>query len=716
MKRKVETLDDLLADVSKRRKGGRGSVGIMDPSDVVKPDKSVATPALPKHNEGMYTPYEFAALAAASYGAGDVEATRRLLAKNSAGFDADAVDQWEILPESTSAATFFRRRGHADIVCAVRGTDISNESGNRASDLMEDALIGVGVSRFGPRTRSVRALLSDVKKKYRPPFVSLTGHSLGGKIATNIAMEEDTFASVYNMGSSPVDPVVGKVQEVLGLDKKNVVHYTYEWDAASASARVLDNYANTVVMDRKSLNPISGNHGIGLFVDPGLYTAADMGVFRGTMDKKMVDKKVDSKEMFMESYLAAERKKKEGIRRPDRPAADRFKNWTDEYGETHAWFETAPYAPEHQRKGVSGGGKSEKESDGSKSGKNRGGDSGTDSGKSESGNEGSKEKEDDPNKQRVGESYEEYAFRLTKRAADLYGIYKALELVLERLGLPSPLPRLPVPGPVVPPAPPGGGPPPAPPGGGPPPAPPGGGPPPAPPGGGPPPAPPGEGPPPPPGGGGPPPPGGGGPDEEPPGMPVAPPGVPRVYTPNGPLPPGISPPTHGFIPEPIPSEPAPNGPPVQRNPGGSGGPGVYPILGLPRIGDVVDTRLPSGYDDGYLRRNPFGRVTRRPTIFTPTRIYPPNIVRVPPDSDPEPIVWRGPPVAHGPGIEGRPIRLPNNFPDGPHHPGGLDPRSIDGRSGRARPNRDVFGLPPVAYSDLLEEFLLSGADMAGKGI
>jgi antitoxin component YwqK of YwqJK toxin-antitoxin module len=149
------------------------------------------------------------------------------------------------------------------------------------------------------------------------------------------------FATVFNMGSSPSDVIMDKAHN--SKDKKNIVHYTYENDVASASARLLDTYANTVAIKRKSLNSISGNHSIDLFVDPDVYDEKSTGVFTDTFKKYLTQKKVAKSSMFEDGFMDGQRDEKSAITKPSRPESEYFDKWKDEYGVEHNWYENTPY-------------------------------------------------------------------------------------------------------------------------------------------------------------------------------------------------------------------------------------------------------------------------------------------------------------------------------------------------------------------------------------
>jgi len=73
------------------------------------------------------------------------------------------------------------------IVIAYRGTDFDNYSGNAARDLATDAIITAGNFSTSSRVNDAVDLYYRVRSRYPYQLISITGHSLGGSIADNVA-------------------------------------------------------------------------------------------------------------------------------------------------------------------------------------------------------------------------------------------------------------------------------------------------------------------------------------------------------------------------------------------------------------------------------------------------------------------------------------------------------------------------------------------------
>ncbi len=137
------------------------------------------------------------------------------------------------------AVTIVRPDGSA--VIAYRGTHVSLDDAMSDYDLAADALILGGYHRngvvragvdfmtraFNQQTRFQRAeeRYKDVKRTY--PEVTLTGHSLGGQLASYVGRKHGEKAIMFNKGSSPLfDPVTfGRYEDH--------IHYTTGTDPIS---------------------------------------------------------------------------------------------------------------------------------------------------------------------------------------------------------------------------------------------------------------------------------------------------------------------------------------------------------------------------------------------------------------------------------------------------------------------------------------------------
>ncbi len=143
---------------------------------------------------------------------------------------------------STRDIAVFRSDRTGEVVIAARGTDLRSKD-TRLRDLSTDIGIVFGVSKFGKRNATFKKIARAVEDKYgtRP---TLTGHSLGGRVASDVAKDLDYKGVVYNAGSSPSDWVpkmVSRLGQMMGISKpktSKVSHHRTKYDPVSASAKM----------------------------------------------------------------------------------------------------------------------------------------------------------------------------------------------------------------------------------------------------------------------------------------------------------------------------------------------------------------------------------------------------------------------------------------------------------------------------------------------
>ena len=115
-----------------------------------------------------------------------------------------------------------------EVVVSVRGTDL-NSKDSKWRDLRSDAGIAFGVSKHGKRNSEVSSVVEKAMGKYKSK-PTLTGHSLGARMAADIAQKKGLRGVVYNMGSSPLD--------VFNRRSANNTHFNVRSDLISVSKNV----------------------------------------------------------------------------------------------------------------------------------------------------------------------------------------------------------------------------------------------------------------------------------------------------------------------------------------------------------------------------------------------------------------------------------------------------------------------------------------------
>lgn len=108
-----------------------------------------------------------------------------------------------------------------ELVIAVTGSRFGDKK-NRFRDMRSDIGIALGTASSGKRVHEVRMVVRRARKKYPTFEATLTGHSLGGFVASVIGNMDDIPAIVFNRGSSPLTELKKKIKS----DAHHVIHYT----------------------------------------------------------------------------------------------------------------------------------------------------------------------------------------------------------------------------------------------------------------------------------------------------------------------------------------------------------------------------------------------------------------------------------------------------------------------------------------------------------
>lgn len=90
------------------------------------------------------------------------------------------------------------------IILAVRGTDGSNQLGQRTEDLKTDLQLALGKLKFTKRYEDSKAVLNRIIADFPQIRIILTGHSLGAAIADQLSIDYKVPAILFNTGSSPL--------------------------------------------------------------------------------------------------------------------------------------------------------------------------------------------------------------------------------------------------------------------------------------------------------------------------------------------------------------------------------------------------------------------------------------------------------------------------------------------------------------------------------
>ena len=143
--------------------------------------------------------------------------------------------KWEVL-ETTVEYLVVKKIETGEVVVAIKG---SSNTGDFASS---DVLILAGGLAMDPRLDPLR----NTVRKYRRQgsVVSVTGHSLGGSLAAELAKTEDVLGVVFNMGSGAgeISPSSIAGDTFRGARTDNVIHFHLKLDVVSTASTWMDRY------------------------------------------------------------------------------------------------------------------------------------------------------------------------------------------------------------------------------------------------------------------------------------------------------------------------------------------------------------------------------------------------------------------------------------------------------------------------------------------
>ena len=139
------------------------------------------------------------------------------------------------------------------VIVAFRGSDDKNKTGNFLRDFIQNNYnIAVGNKNKLKRVEEVEEHLKQLINKYGADNVTLTGHSLGGSVASIISRDMGLKAYVFNIGSSIMDDETAV--------NTNLTHYTTNnikkgiIDVLSVSSTLRDDYTTYIVNKKQGVN------------------------------------------------------------------------------------------------------------------------------------------------------------------------------------------------------------------------------------------------------------------------------------------------------------------------------------------------------------------------------------------------------------------------------------------------------------------------------
>ena len=124
----------------------------------------------------------------------------------------DIDPSWEVVPHIAFTNEYFTTfTDGKHVVISARGTDVTNGEDLLADiDIVSDSAM---TGQLSERVTLIKSLIDVITGKtghmpggheFQLNDITITGHSLGGAIASDVALQSDTRAVVFHMGSSPV--------------------------------------------------------------------------------------------------------------------------------------------------------------------------------------------------------------------------------------------------------------------------------------------------------------------------------------------------------------------------------------------------------------------------------------------------------------------------------------------------------------------------------
>jgi hypothetical protein len=162
------------------------------------------------------------------------------------------LNQFYLLKEySNKDVLSVKEKSTENIIIAIRGTDIKNETNNLVRDLVSNYGILTAKDERVLRIKETEDILDNIIKKYPKENIILTGHSLGAFVASKLSTKYGLKAVVFNIGSSPLDTTSGK--------DKNIIQYTTndplrgKVDPLSITSTLRDDFRNIRVKQKEGV-------------------------------------------------------------------------------------------------------------------------------------------------------------------------------------------------------------------------------------------------------------------------------------------------------------------------------------------------------------------------------------------------------------------------------------------------------------------------------
>ena len=162
-------------------------------------------------------------------------------------------NQFKILTNFSNTDMLTVKDTSNNIIISFRGTDDKNKTGNFLRDFIQNNYnIATGNKNKLTRVTEVEGLVRQLVNRYGADNITLTGHSLGGMVATKISSDMGLKAYVFNIGSSLMDDETAVNNLVTHYTTNNIKKGII--DVLSVSSTLRDDYTTYIVKKKQGVN------------------------------------------------------------------------------------------------------------------------------------------------------------------------------------------------------------------------------------------------------------------------------------------------------------------------------------------------------------------------------------------------------------------------------------------------------------------------------
>lgn len=112
-------------------------------------------------------------------------------------------DEYELIRKHTDKAHIaVKHKNTGKYILGIRGTDIEDTFGQRKADLQTDALVTLGLTKLSNRYKKSDKKLKKMIDEYGKEDLTITGHSLGGTITSDLVHKHDIEGHSFNRGGT----------------------------------------------------------------------------------------------------------------------------------------------------------------------------------------------------------------------------------------------------------------------------------------------------------------------------------------------------------------------------------------------------------------------------------------------------------------------------------------------------------------------------------